>query len=313
MIIEPDDLCPCDSQRKAHSCCLRPDGRWWVNRRRRPPLLITGLRNRKCYAKALADCAPKISREHFISKRLLKSLGPEFDVSGFPWQTPGTKQRISSKSLTAKCLCARHNSALSGLDNEAARFFRALAPIPDKEVGLTKGEDRMVLVSGDDLEDWMLKVLVGTLSSGNWRKKTTPVTRWDAPDDLVQLLFAYRAEWPQGAGLYVQMQLGETFSRRSRIEYGPIFHSQTGILIGGQFRIVGFRMWLFFSTIGPGFMSDFAPGAVHRPELVELREDGQEHLDLILSFTRPRVSAGAGQIHAESVRHTRVDPAAGTR
>jgi hypothetical protein len=118
--------CPCGSSRPGDRCCYT--GREWHK-----PAFILGLRSlppmsavERCYMKE--SCDGKISREHLVSESILLLLKADgdFSVSGLPWLDDGEMKIISPKSLTANCLCEKHNSALSPLDTAALYFFTAL-------------------------------------------------------------------------------------------------------------------------------------------------------------------------------------------
>ena len=82
-------------------------------------------------------------------------------VSGFAWQNGETKE-MDFASLTSKILCDRHNSALSPLDAEAGKLFVALAEIDATLADAAPpAPPRDYLISGADLERWLLKVLLG--------------------------------------------------------------------------------------------------------------------------------------------------------
>jgi hypothetical protein len=92
-----------------------------------PPPPKTGISLPGCYASHLADCSPKISLEHHISKSLPDVLNFDNDlrVSGPKWQE-GEEKKLPPNALTSKILCKRHNSALSVLDEQSERFLTHL-------------------------------------------------------------------------------------------------------------------------------------------------------------------------------------------
>jgi len=113
MRLSGDDKCPCESERVLRNCCLKLDGELRpVAAFTRAPAPKTSIRNKGCYAAALADCSPDISREHFVSHGLLKLLSIEgkITIDGFPWQDAGAVSRVPPATLNGKILCSRHNS-----------------------------------------------------------------------------------------------------------------------------------------------------------------------------------------------------------
>jgi hypothetical protein len=78
----------------------------------------------------------------------------ELEVSGMPWLNGQTKA-LGFGALTARCLCAKHNSLLSPIDVVGANFFEAIQKCGTTETGLGLN----FLLSGHDVERWMLRTL----------------------------------------------------------------------------------------------------------------------------------------------------------
>ena len=193
------------------------------------PLPKTGTHHVSCYASKLTDCSVSLSGEHYISKKLLKYLNRDesLTVSGFPWLQAGEKRIVSPSSLTANVLCARHNSALSELDDMAVRFFNAF----DEEGVVGSGQQQLHLFCGHDLERWLLKILCGMVSSGNLDCSIEDRT---IPKQWLEILFG-AADFSNEQGLYICVERGE------RLE-GP-----HGIQIRGISRndkLTGIGTWL---------------------------------------------------------------------
>ena len=180
------DPCTCGSGKTFINCCFSIADTV-------PPPPPSGYSNKKCYAQCLEDCSPGISREHYISKSVLDLLGPpSFEVSGFPWVPEGSSRIVSTNSLVMNKLCTRHNSALSGLDALAQRFFRfTLNHLTGQEV---------LLIRGSELERWMLKVYTGVVASGNIQRNGQPLSRELPSLEFLEYLF-YRKPLPEGCGL----------------------------------------------------------------------------------------------------------------
>ena len=122
-----DGHCPCGSNMRFSSCHARRDGTWAIPEKR--PLISgrrTGYANSACYAKASKDCGERVSREHWISASILRSIPQApFKIRGLQWQRD-IETNVSVKGMQAKVLCERHNSALSALDSEAGEMFRII-------------------------------------------------------------------------------------------------------------------------------------------------------------------------------------------
>jgi hypothetical protein len=172
--VEPFEDCPCESGREAQRCCRKPDGRLW----RKPPNVLpplprTGYSHPFCYMSSTQDCSEDISREHYVSRSVLESMeGPgTVNVSGAPWLKPNETRAVSIDGITAKILCSRHNSALTGLDLEAGRFFRTIRSISVEFSEKTMSrKPKGFLFSGTTLEMWMVKAACGMYFSGNAMK-----------------------------------------------------------------------------------------------------------------------------------------------
>jgi hypothetical protein len=127
----------------------------------------------RCYAANLGGCKPPISSEHFISRGILEQIGPKIVIDGLPW---ASKQvALPATSLGSNVLCKHHNSLLSDVDVEAAAMFRCVKNFHD---GKSFGE---VVLDGDKIERWTLKVLSGLLASGNTRRADGTSTKGTAP------------------------------------------------------------------------------------------------------------------------------------
>lgn len=142
-----NEPCRCGSGRTACLCCF--NGHDWHK-----PAAVLGLkalppaqRVEKCYMKELGSCVPPITGEHIISQSVCQILmgDGEFSISGFPWLEAGEVKIIASPQ--AKCLCTKHNSALSPLDDAALYFFTSLKSYLEQKAG-----SRHALISGHDLE-----------------------------------------------------------------------------------------------------------------------------------------------------------------
>jgi hypothetical protein len=200
MRVGRNSFCPCASGKKAKRCCLLANGTLHKQQAQtRPGGPRTAYGHPRCYFGGDADCSTRISKEHFVSENLLQQI--QFrgtaKVAGFRWQEPETFDVVSLKGLASKILCDRHNASLSPLDAEMGRLMETVK-VFDQRTHPSKGDpsDCLALFSGDDIERWMLKCLMGAVESGNMRGKGS------LPEECTALLLG-RIEWPDRWGLYL--------------------------------------------------------------------------------------------------------------
>ena len=96
---------------------------------------------RHCALETTSLCEGGLSGEHYISRALLDVIAPDGKISieGLPWAREA--KSVGPNALTATILCRRHNSLLSPLDTEAAKFATFLR---DAQLDLASGEQVVV-------------------------------------------------------------------------------------------------------------------------------------------------------------------------
>jgi len=287
-------VCPCGSGKAPLGCCLKSTGFRKRPAKTRPAVPRTGRSHAQCYAAALKDCSQGISREHFVSDSLLKHIAgaDTLTVAGFPWISEGGTRVLTPSSLASKMLCGRHNSALSELDAQAIRFFKAF---DDLHLWGHLNEDVM-LFNGHDLERWFLKILCGLAGSGNLEK----VGKLDISSEWLEILFGYRDFGP-GLGLYIPSRVGRESKPNFNIEMAPLSHY--GVVSGLLVHLCGYELILCMRPLsGRVFLGE---PVIYRPmELLvknAVRErsvvfswDGAADLGTI-TVTIRRPQAGAAQ------------------
>jgi SEC-C motif len=158
------DTCPCGSGGQYNQCCLRIDGSPYKKIcDYKPAGQPTGYSHPGCYMKWTRNCSPTLSGEHFISETVLSILNPKsLRIAGAAWISEGETRDLPPSALKANVLCQRHNSAWSQLDQMAGKFFRALRAIYDDLERRSLSRTPMWhLFSGEELELWLLKTILG--------------------------------------------------------------------------------------------------------------------------------------------------------
>jgi hypothetical protein len=283
--IAADDLCPCESGRTARGCCFFGGKALAREADTQPAPPLTGVGHPGCYAASLSDCAGDLTNEHYFSETVLREMaGKSVFIRGFPWQTE--PMRVGVASLAAKILCARHNSALSGLDSQAARFFRAVQAIERAlDAGVEHG--RVILFAGVDIERWMLKALIGMASAGAARAAGAPIA-WTPPRDWLRVLFAWSG-FPASWGLYVSGRLGDRFDLDSRtVSISPLL--VRGALAGLEAKIAGLRVVLVMHEIRGRATGAIDDESIRRPDELLFTDVGHS---LCFTWTTGR---GGGQV-----------------
>lgn len=281
-----NEPCPCERGKTVAKCgCLRSGGHW------RPPAAdtrlprpATGIFNPRCYFAALGNCTSKLSREHFVSKGILKLFHSQggLKVSGLPWQdSKGT--RLSPDALASKILCVRHNSSLSALDDAALRLYRRLSKIPEFLTSVNHGHSLVFLFNGHDIERWILKMLCGVVVSGNSSAHGQPILGWSPPTLWLNILDG-TTHFPPDWGLYLKSKINDSFASTDSISFAPLLAS-SGEIVGAVATLNGFEFTLALGEVGDrrGTVLD---STVYRPgELVFT--GGRNNVMLLLGWELP--------------------------
>jgi len=157
----------------------------------------TGTKEPKCALAVHNNCGGGISRDHIVSEAVLAEISDaRIEIVGADFRRDVKK---GSDSLQTKCLCERHNGAMSPLDTQAQRFARVLRRHQATLTNPANVERDLKLFQGFDVERWLVKTLIGTYRA-QWSIKKSQA----ALPDHVTDLFHLELEPPQG--LYVSRQ-----------------------------------------------------------------------------------------------------------
>lgn len=246
-----------------------------MNTNTHPPGLITGHANIKCYARADSNCSQKISKEHFVSETLLRQihLNNTAKVAGLRWQQKETFNVVPLSGLASSILCERHNNALSPVDACIGTFAEAIGAYDaalHSSKSITTSEQRTF--SGDDIERWMVKCLLGLTASKNLNAtKLKP--------ECIDLLFA-NIEWPDEWGLYFSASPAKPIHHSASFLIETKFDQATRLILAADFVIRGLPFVLCLGK--PDRPESFG---AHRPEAIVLKSEECEKV-LVLSWLR---------------------------
>jgi hypothetical protein len=212
-------------------CCRRFDGVVFKQPSPiRPPGAPTGYFHHRCYLNFTQNCCAKISGEHPVSQGISQQFGQYVSVMGAPWLKPGESKTLATKNLTANILCVRHNSAFSPVDTAAIRLFKFITEISvdlaDKSLSC---KNKYYVVSGDDLEMWATKALLGIFHS---QPQNTELAKYTINRNVVEDMIR-SAQLPRMCGIYLNARLGT-----------PRVHHENEITVGTitlkeEMRLIG--------------------------------------------------------------------------
>jgi hypothetical protein len=195
-----------------------------------------------CYAQALCDCEGKPSGEHYVSDKVLRAVSQaekSVRVSGLKFLPFGAESQIGISSLVGNTLCKKHNSDLSVFDTAGLNFFNAMehAMVPDSRVVPLQ-------VSGDQVERWMLKSLIGGLYSGQFPTPEGMALKDVCPPDQWLGILFRNQPFPARFGLYLYHgNDGEQFLLDHHVlRFAVVPGHSPG---GGNAVICGMSMWVF--------------------------------------------------------------------
>jgi len=208
--------------------------------------------------KELGSCVGPISGEHIISDSVCRVLigDGDFSVSGLPWLEAGEEKIITPPQ--AKCLCTKHNSMLHPLDDAAHYFFKSLKGYLDRDRG-----SRHAIVSGHDIERWLLKTAKAAAVSKNLARGREPLSGVFSRDAAILDMLDDPRHWPEGAGLYCTMSTGDLTENNARFQFQPFTNDRDDIEALG-INIFGFRFVLLLETPDPT-RYPFLPQTKYRP------------------------------------------------
>jgi len=286
--------CPCGSTRPGRLCCF--NGKEW----HKPPAML-GLKTlpagsvvEKCYMKDLGSCVGPISGEHIISESVIRILmaDGDFSVSGLPWLAQGEAKILAPGNLTTNCLCTKHNSTLHPLDDAAKYFFASLKSYLEGDAG-----SRHALVSGHDLERWLLKTAKAAAVSKNLARGRAPLSGAFSRDAALLDMLDDPRHWPEGAGLYCTMNTGDRTLNPPRFQLQPLTNAEEDVE-ALALNILGLSFVLLLEPLDES-KYPFLRGARYRPGRIVISypastnwltlswDDGRVHESLTMQFVQP--------------------------
>jgi len=167
--------------------------------------------------------------------------------TGYPWQEAGEVHTLTPSSCKANVLCKRHNNALSPVDLAIGRFLKAILNTPD----FLRNQDlRVLILSGDDVERWILKTLC---------THTAAVRRfggtWVPPLQWLDILWGMKP-FPRGCGLYFNQEIGKSSPDSVQLGLRPLTSPGIDGPSGGIVQLCGHHFALAMVAPTPQQTSD---------------------------------------------------------
>jgi hypothetical protein len=235
-----------------------------------------------------SNCSRTISGEHFISESVLSIVSPtkSVRVSGTAWIPPGQTQDLPLEALQAKILCTRHNSAFSRLDTMAGKFFRAIADISEDLSRRTLSRRSIWhLFSGEELELWLLKTILGFFHAGVLSKdgrKIREVQKIMNP----AIEAAYRTgRLVEPCGMYV-LKSGSASAQRGVLEFAALSDEGDERVVGCGLVMLGVRA-TFFTDANIVNQDLFTVNHSYRPDYLFYQNERRHH-SIVLTWPPPR-------------------------
>ena len=201
-----------------------------------------------CWARSLGDCGGGLSGEHVVSNGLFD--GGMIEIVGGPW-TEGDLRTFGRNQLKRRILCRKHNSALSPVDQEGIRTFRAIRRLDDTLAasrGRAQGVKLHHRVVGPTLERWFLKTAINLFVVGGGAKTWEGGARpSDPPSWLVRATFGHETlAPPRGLYNWAGDGVGAKVALTGEVSFAP-FYLHDSVLVGARFSFHGLSFLVWFS------------------------------------------------------------------
>lgn len=174
-----------------------------------------------------------------------------------PWQK-GQKKVLGFAALTSNILCRARNSALSPLDTAGARFFSAIQSCGTTVEGLSLN----FLVSGHDIERWLLRTVAALAVSKNFAIDGAQLDNGIINRLRLSEFLENPAAWKPPLGMYYMQGVGYRFWQKRNIEIAPLLVRGSNDIVGVSIDIQGMQIGVLAADHdGTGF-----DRAIYRPQ-----------------------------------------------
>jgi len=160
-----------------------------------------------------------------------------------PW-LKGDKKVLGFGALTTNCLCRPHNSSLSPIDAAGALFFEAIQKCGTNDTG----PNQHFLLSGHDIERWMLRTLAAFGHSKNLGIDGARIDNEFVERLQLAELLEQPTHWKRPQGMYLTQGLNHRFTRKDNFELSPLLKRGSDEVVGMIFDIQGFNLALLAAS-----------------------------------------------------------------
>lgn len=235
--------CSCGSWRKWGACCPLDKRGFPVPSPvdTRPRGKSTKLRHSKCYLAQYGNCSAKLTREHYPPLGVLQTLdrfGSVPVMGGAPWLVKNEEREVSWANVAVRCLCERHNTAFSPLDDQLLRLAKAVIPGENVNQYPVVGGRLLITFNANDIERAILKTGAAMWWGGTAPSQTGGAVTGDIPTRWLRAITGERP-LPSHLGLRLRSKPGDRLWA-GEIEVGLIEWS--GAVFGARLLVHGLEL-----------------------------------------------------------------------
>jgi len=236
-----------------------------------------------CYANTLGDCSSKLSKEHYISKKILEFAQP--DIGRI--LLSDTQRACSAKNLAnKKMLCSRHNSQLSPIDAEMLKLVTTVFKWNSDQ---TPTELKL---DGTLITRWLFKYGIGILIA---EKKEIQHNSYMLQKDWLEILFG-RQPFPDWCGFETSGP-AQIFKRSEFKHDAPpwvtsLLTMPNGRYIGAQIGVYPLEIFATFTSSPSQISRSFRMG-----EIILQTKNNDKNAKIFIDW--PQYSAKGMKIHCQ--------------
>lgn len=215
---------------------------------------------------------------------------------------PGKSARYGLNSLASNILCKRHNSAIANLDSHASLLFRDLRDAQHHAAESEDGSVKSYLYSGDALEQWAAKTMLGLYYSNSLGMEGKSIKGLIDFDEKVVAKTIFGSTLPAPLGMRITTAPGDILQQNVRV--APITPESAEILSGIHISIRGISFQFITNADNIG-SSYFENVLTYRPWIIDfIGKKSRSRIFLTWKFERTNLRHLRFQIGVEESAST---------